>query len=396
MADANETAPPDAAQAEPGAPIPEDAIDSELLRLPPPRPPRSPMVAVAVVLLGCLLLYRLHVDLLYALQPSTPVELGDARAAALRPETFVSVRGMPDHRNTLAFEAKGDRTRSQLFRLLGTRSRVLVVTVDPAARPGLDNRFVGRARAFDSLPYAASIRDFYDHKARTLRALDLAALGALPPGPLPVPFTAPDRSGEPLALGAGDELLLSVRFPADVRVLAQKTKVPSEPDARHEVERLGAPVGPAVETRDGYGYVLRVSEGPAREALIARLEERGLLFRQRIETYRVPLGQVRIGPEGLTLPGPAALPQPVVYEQAGDRLQPAPGAATTVLPLSQILSVQVSEPVTVAKDAMVILEGESPTAWRWTLPVAVLLLLFIAFNLWYLWRGLSKRQEASA
>ena len=137
-----DTAAPDAAGIEPGAPIPPDAIDSELVRLPPPRPRRSPILAVAVVGLGLLLLYRLHGDIGYALRPATPVDLGQARTAtAALPGAasgHVSVRGMPDYRNAVAFDAKGERARGQVFRLLGTGSRLLVATGNPAERPRLD------------------------------------------------------------------------------------------------------------------------------------------------------------------------------------------------------------------------------------------------------------------
>ena len=52
------------------------------------------------------------------------------------------------------------------------------------------------------------------------------------------------------------ELLIDVLFDEDVRVLLSKEKFPSEQDARYEVERLGLPHGPGIETRDGFGYCL--------------------------------------------------------------------------------------------------------------------------------------------
>src|SRR5262245_46896385 len=73
----------DPAPAEPGAPIPADAVDPELLRLPLPRLRRSPVLAVAVILLCGLVLYRLRGDLQYGLAGSAPVDLGDARAAEI-------------------------------------------------------------------------------------------------------------------------------------------------------------------------------------------------------------------------------------------------------------------------------------------------------------------------
>ena len=69
------------AAGEPGAPIPPDAIDPELLKLSVPLPRRHPLVAIAVLLVGALLLYRMRADLTYALQPAEPRILGEATEA---------------------------------------------------------------------------------------------------------------------------------------------------------------------------------------------------------------------------------------------------------------------------------------------------------------------------
>jgi hypothetical protein len=406
---AQETAAPDAAAIEPGAPVPPDAIDSELIRLPAPRPRRSPILAAAVIGLGGLLLYRLHGDIGYALRPTTPVDLGQARAAAAglaaAEGSYVMVRGMPDYRNAVALEAKGERSRGQIFRLLGTGSRLLVSTGNPAERPRQEPLFSGRLRRFDDLPHAATLRGFYEREARTLRALDLQRLRALPAGALPTPLRMQDRAGEDVQLDSGDELLIGVAFPQDVRVLLPKSKFPSEPDARQEVRRLGLPAGPGVETRDDYGYVLRLPEdGKEREAAVARIDAQGLIFQGRVETYRAPLSKVAVAPEGLVLPGPKELRQPTVYAPAAPgasgaeepgHLVPVADEGRTLLPWARLRAVEISEPVAVAADAFVILEQETPQSVRWTLAVFGLLVLSIAFNLWYLWRGVKTWRQAA-
>ena len=63
---------------------------------------------------------------------------------------------------------------------------------------------------------------------------------------------------------------------------------------------------------------------------------------------------------------------------------------TTVLLWEQVQAVQVSEPLTVPADAWIVIDGESPRSAVWTLPVSALLLLFMAFNIWYLLRSLRK------
>jgi hypothetical protein len=420
---------------EPGAPVPPDAIDPELLKLSVPLPRRHPLVAVAVLLVGALLLYRMRTDLTYAMQPAAPRELGEA-AAALRSGKlaeaaggYVRVSGLPDRRNALAFDPKGSRLRTQVFRILGTggaASKVLVATPGVAAQLA-DNHFTGRLRRFDEVYFADAVADYFK-QTQALRALDLGRLKALPAGPLPQPLATTDRSGEPLQVGKDQELLIDVLFADDLRVLLSKDKFPSEPDARREIERVGLPHGPGIETKDGFGYVLRLPpHGLARQRVLAQIDGLGIWLWHRIETYRVPLGALSVTPAGLVLPGPDALAQPVRYQLTAAPPPPAgeapPGAGaadaaagtaptagaeppaaappgtqqlapqkeqTTVLLWEQVQAVQVSEPLTVPADAWLILDGESPRSALWTLPVSALLALFMAFNVWYLLRSLGK------
>lgn len=410
---------------EPGAPIPPDAVDPELLKLPVPLPRRHPLVAVAVLAVAGLLLYRVRGDISYALKPSQPVELGAAAAAlksdqlARNVDGYVRLGGMPDRRNGLAFDPKGGRTRYHVFRLLGTGTRVFV---SGPATPTADaaNQFTGRLRRFDDVSFADAVTAAYG-QTLALRALDLPKLKALPPGPLPQPLSTLDRAGEPLTVDKDRELLIDVLFADDVRVLLSKEKFPSEPDARYEVERLGVLHGPGLETRDGFGYVLRLPPvGPERQKLLAHLDSQGMFFQRRLETYRVPAASVHVAPTGLQIPGPDGLPQPVRYqapqapaapETAPAGGAPAPGQASatpppadatskllvpikeqaTLLSWEQVQSVQISEPLTVPTDAFLLLDGEAPAGLMWTLPVALLLLCFIGFNVWYLLRSLGQK-----
>lgn len=436
-ADAETGAP---AAGEPGAPIPPDAIDPELLKLSVPLPRRHPLVALAVLLVGGLLLVRMRADLTYALQPAEPRILGEATEALKSGKLdeaaggYVRVSGLPDRRNALAFDPKGSRLRTQVFRILGTggaASKLLVATPGVAARFA-DNRFTGRLRRFDEVYFADAVTDYFK-QTQALRALDLGKLKTLPAGPLPQPLATADRSGEPLQVGKDQELLIDVLFADDLRVLLSKDKFPSEADARREIERIGLPHGPGIETKDGFGYVLRLPpQGLPRQRVLAQIDALGIWLWHRIETYRVPLGAVSVTPAGLVLPGPDALAQPVRYQLTASAAPPPaapanPGAAdaaqnaaaptqapptevkaagsdaatampqlapqkeqTTVLLWEQVQAVQVSEPLTVPADAWIVIDGESPRSAVWTLPVSALLLLFMAFNIWYLLRSLRK------
>lgn len=387
----------------PGAPIAPDAVDPELIRLSLPLPRRHPGVAIAVLLVGALLLYRLRADLHYAMQPATASDLGSAPAAlkggqlAGAVEKYVSISGMPDHRNGLAFDPKGGRVRVQVFRLLGTSSRVYVAT--PAApSPPFLNKWTGRLRRFDEVSYAEALRSAW-HETLVMRALDLSKLRALPAGTLPTPLSISDRAGEPIQVASQQDLLIDVLFEDDLRVLLSKDKFPSEGDARHEVERLGLLHGPGVETKDGYGYVLRLPKSaPERQRILAQIDAQGIWLWHRIETFRVPAAAVQLTPAGLMLPGPDSLAQPIRYtEQApSDAAQAIPHQLVaqkepnTLLRWEQVQSVLISEPLNVPPGALLLIDGETPRSLLFTLPLAGLLLLFMGFNVWYLARSLRR------
>ena len=406
--------------AEPGAPIPADAVDPDLLRLSVPIPRRHPGVALAVLIVCGLLLFRLRTELRYALQSNEPQDLGRVGLAlngaqlAGSVDRYVALAGIPDHRNALAFDPKGGRPRQHVFRLLGTTSRVFV-TAQAAGQAPYRDGWHGRLRRFDELSFFDTVRMAWA-ATQVSRAVDLGKLRQMAPGALPVPLSTTDRAGEPMTVGGQQDLLVDVLFPDDVRVLLSKEKVPSLPDADHEIERFGLPHGPGVETKDGYGYVLRLpSQGPERQRVLAHIDALGVWLWHRVETYRVPAGAVQVTPAGLMLPGPDALPQPVRYRvpaeppaiegakppaaaQAPALLLPQKEPSTLIL-WEQLEAVQIHEPMNVAADALVLVHGETPKSVFWTLPMAALLVICALFNLWYLVRALrraSGSDEATA
>lgn len=439
--------PPLVTSAEPGAPIDPDAIDPELVNLKVPSQRRHPLVAVAVLLVSLLLLYKLRADVSYALLPDQPVSLGVADGAiggklAGQGDKFVRVFGLPDHRNSVAYDPKGGRGRVQVFRVAGTATKLLVAR-KVSLSADVANEFTGRLRPISEVWFADALRSYFE-QTQALRALDLDRLKAAPTGKLTLPLGVLDRSGQPLSVSKEQELLIDVLFEDDVRVLLSKEKFPSEPDARYEVERLGLPHGPGIETRDGFGYVLRLPpKGPARQKLLAQIDSLGIWLWHRIETYRVPSALISVLADGLEIPGPESLQQPVRYRAPATASNPAtvspagaspaatgsvspaaPAAApdagtpaamaatapaatvdgkllqairepTTLLSWSDVQAVQVSEPLRVPSDAFVLFDGEAPKQLQWAPPVAVLLALFVLLNIYYLIRLRPRAGESS-
>jgi hypothetical protein len=100
-------------------------------------------------------------------------------------------------------------------------------------------------------------------------------------------------------------------------------------------------------------------------------------------------------PLGIVLPGPDTLPQPVRYSAQAPpdatagaaHLLGAQKEPSTLLEWEQVQAVMVSEPLVVPEGALLLVDGETPRAEVYTLPIGALLILFMAFNIWYLLRS---------
>jgi len=90
------------------------AVD-EFAHIPSPRT-RHPVLAAAAAALAFFLVFHIRAEVRYALSPSAPVELGDARTAfspaglpavAEVANRYVRVRGTPDRESALELDTKG-------------------------------------------------------------------------------------------------------------------------------------------------------------------------------------------------------------------------------------------------------------------------------------------------
>ena len=81
---------------------------------------------------------------------------------------------------------------------------------------------------------------------------------------------------------------------------------------------------------------------------------------------------------------------------AAPRLTPA-SDAQTLLPWADIEAVLVSAPLRPSPQAVVLVAGETPASLRlWVVPLALLLISLMAFNLWYLLAALRRPAEPPA
>jgi hypothetical protein len=321
-----------------------DEVDEELANLPPPKLRRNPLLAGAGIALALLVGWQLRSDVRYAFRGGSATDLGDARALAgpLVDDSYVTLRGLPDRRNALYLEPRGEKSRLTFYRLLGTRSRLFVRATDGS----IEDHWSGRLRRFDDVPWAPSLRDYFarEVKARRYLAPDQlkAALAHQP---------VKDRGGEPITLAPSTVVAIDVADPDKVEALLPRDKFADVKDAEREVKRLGLTTSPGVGNDDSFGVFV---DAPAaqRNAILAKLEQAGYGFQAHHVRSEAPLDKISL-----------------------DKI-----------PFAQVQSASVDEPVQIAADAFVLSEGEAPGAFWWAPAIALLLLAFVAFNVWYLLR----------
>ncbi|HEX6838678.1 MAG TPA: hypothetical protein VF334_19005 [Polyangia bacterium] len=353
---------------EPGAP-PTD--DDDLATLAPAPRGKSPLVAAAVIALACVIGWHLRDDVRYAFLSRTPADLGEARSlatrgAALEDNRYVSVAGQAERRYALYLEPKGVRPRQTVFRVLGAPHGLFVVA-DGADNVHPTERWSGRLRRFDAMPYAPSLRRYYGTETEVTRYLALDALKAALSGGGDVQLR--DRMGEPLAVAPSQNVVVDVAYPGELKVYLSKDKLPSLADARHELDRMGLSPSAGEETKDEFVFIVPMPEARKNE-IVGKLSDKEMPFQPHEERYTVTRGELHL--DGDTL-------------QVGARAQ---------APWAQIVAVGVPAPVEIGPDAFILVEGEAPAQFWWAPLILALLVAFAAFNVWYLVRAIRSSRTA--
>ena len=338
--------------------------DDEFAGLAPPRRGKSPLLAAAVIALSALILWHLRADLAYAFSPRRPADLGDARSlgsrgVSLADNRYVTVSGQAERRYALWVEPRGERTRETIFRLLGAGTRLFVRAADDTERVDFGERWTGRLRRFDALPYADALRKYYATETHVTRFLDLKTLRARLQGGA---AGLADRMGEPITVPADQAVVVDVDYPGQLELWLSKDKYPSLADARHDLVRMKLEPSPGEESAVEFSFVIPLPEARKGE-IIDLLSDQGIAFQPRRERYTVPLSALALD---------------------GDRVKVGDKASVA---WTQLEEVGVPTPVVIGPDAYMLIEGETPSAFWWAPLLGVLLLAFAGFNVWYLVRS---------
>jgi hypothetical protein len=329
--------------------------------------PRSPVMALAVIVLAGVLTWHLRADLIYAFSSRMPLDLGDARSLAARgvqltDNRYATVSGQAERRYALYIEPKGGRDRETLFRLLGAGTRLFVRAGETIDRVSVDEKWTGRLRRFDTLPYQDQLRKYYGER-EVLRFLSLPSLKAQLAGGTS-PLT--DRAGAPLEVKPDDTLLVDVDYAGELKVYLSQEKFPSLADAQHELDKMGVAPSGGSAVQDEFAFVVPLPDAK-KDEIIGKLSAREFAFVPRQERYTTTRKALALAGETLTLDG------------------------KTSVPFSHVRAIGVPAPVDVDHDAFILVEGDSPADYFWVPLVVGMLIAFAAFNVWYLLRTRRRR-----
>ncbi|HSK01946.1 MAG TPA: hypothetical protein VK932_11920 [Kofleriaceae bacterium] len=354
----------DPAAREPGAPVPRDAIDPELVKLARTRPKIGAITAAAVVVLCGWFMFRLGADRRFGGEPESPraVALADVAAGKVADESFVSFEAEP----MMSHAIRTGRTKSdpglRVTPVRGTGERVwLVLSGDGWERPTL-KAYTGRLRRIGELPFAGVLDAHATAYPRPTFASAASVRAAFAGGPVTT------VAGDKIAVADTDRVAFDVVDPGRATIVATFTgkRDPAEGDPGH---------GPLTDAAlwiaelGKHGVAATVSSTPGQADAVlgqARLDvampvadvtaklEAAKLWAARVERvtrhHETTWGALRASPAGAFAAGGG---------------QPVPDAHVDLVGLH----VQRGVP----GDALALLVGEKPADYWYVLPLTVVL-----------------------
>jgi hypothetical protein len=147
---------------EPGAPIPKDALDLDLIKLPRRKAKIGVITAAGVVFLSVFFLLKLNPDRRFAGSGEAPttVSVADIAAGKVDRDELVTVQGelMMAH----AIRAANDKKTLGLrvVPMRGSDEKLWIVLPGDGYGKPSKGSYTGRLRELDDLPFASTVRDF--------------------------------------------------------------------------------------------------------------------------------------------------------------------------------------------------------------------------------------------
>lgn len=322
-----------AGAAEPGAPVPEDAVDPELVSL-RPRTQIGLITSLAVVVLCLTLAIRLWPDWRFVGE-GKPVRHTAAEVAAgkVGPDSHIELTGVLDRNAAVRVRKTAGIPGLRVVPVAGTADRVWVVMDgDPWAPPREGAGYVGRLRPLDDLPFAAPLRAqirrepparyITGDELRRARTEGVTALTTV--------------TGDPFEVAPGDTIEVVVEDPNAVNLVVSFN--PRLPDAAAWATALVdaglIAVGTAPDASSDRLARWEVRRPDAFASVTAALEK-ATLWGARLEPvsrrYRAVWSEAQLRDDGLVVADGTVLAWPAVDVVAVHAARRIPGGAWVVV-----------------------------------------------------------------
>jgi hypothetical protein len=375
----------------------EERADPELLKLPRRSiRRRHPVVSFLVIALSLYLMWFLRADLLFFFQGSRPQDVGEVEIALkqgrLQPNAFVKLSGTPDRKHARIIEQRFGGYYS-FFRLLGTSSQVFVQKQRQSRFTDEEvyTTHVGQLVAFNSLPYATSLKKYFGQNLTVAHDLDFKTLK----GALGQPtVTVRDVKGEAVTLDPDSLVWINVAYPNEWIVQFSKhvfSHVEGAEDAlRQKLEGLDIPFAKDEEpSRLFWRFVVLCApehfpqlQARLKSQIIAGRPQLGLVRRQI--SYSAPWNKLGLRNQNLVVN--AADPTfPSRFERSSEGGAQSGGLKPIKekrieIPAAALMYISTSSAFSVPDDALVLLVGKTPKDNWYYLLLYFVLLAFVGVN----------------
>jgi hypothetical protein len=343
----------DVATEDPGAPVPKDKIDPDLVRIGRKRPSVGLITAAGIVAVCAYFLIRLGPDRRFGGAGETPtkVTVSDVLAGNVDLDSYVIVDGEPLFAHSIRATTTKGSLGLRASPVRGTGDRLWVVeTGDAYGEPSLDG-YTGRLRKLSDLPLGSAVREFTHDTPRPV----FATTTAVKAGAAGNQVATVD--GDTVTLADGDRVALDIVDPGAALVDAAFNEY--QPDLPAWNKALAAAgITPASTTPETDGVRLEVDEPDAVKSVTAKLEKANL-FAARVD------------------------PVTRHVETTWGEVKKAPPDARV-----DLVGLYVAREV--PSDAYAVLTGDRPAEYWYVMPVTIALALIALLFLWALVRAVKR------
>ena len=205
---------------DPGAPIPKDAIDPELIKLGRPRPRVGVITAAGLVFLSVFFLWRLNPDRRFSGSAETParVTAADIVAGKISDDSFISVEAEPMIAHAIRVTPSKGNPGLRVAPARGTGEKLWVALPGDGWTQPTVGPYVGRLRRLADLPFAKALMDYAKTHPRPVFATPSAVRAGFATGKVAA------IGGETIEVKDADRVAFELVEPGDVTVVATFTE----------------------------------------------------------------------------------------------------------------------------------------------------------------------------